>query len=57
MQSNIISQEAETLEKPNVFDIESVTYRKTKNCYQITNPRNYYSTTKKNQKLYRVKSG
>ena len=51
MQSNIISQEAETVEKPNIFDIESVTYRTPKNCYQITNARNYYSTTKKNQKL------
>ena len=59
-QSNITTQEPNTVENPNIFDIESVYYRTFKNCYQIIKvhktTKNYYSTVKQNKNLYIVKS-
>ena len=59
-QSNITTQEPNTVENPNIFDIESVYCRTFKNCYQIIKvhktTKNYYSTVKHNKNLYIVKS-
>ena len=38
MKSNIITQEVETVEKPNVFDIESVTIEHWKTVTKLSKP-------------------
>ena len=56
IQSIIISQAAETVEKSNIFLHRLSYYKTSKICYQIIKAKNDYSTSKQKKNLYRVKS-
>ena len=52
-ESNIITQELETVEKSNIFDIESAA---SKNCYQSSKPTKlkFKKNPKKKNQLYKL---
>ena len=52
-ESNIITQELETVEKSNIFDIESAA---SKNCYQSSKPMKlkFKKNPKKKKQLYKL---
>ena len=55
-QSNTIIQILETIEKPNIFDIESITSEHRKTVTKLLQPKNYHSAIKQNKNLRRIKS-
>ena len=55
-QSNTIIQILETIEETNIFDIESITIELPRPVTKLLQPKNYYSATKQNKNLCRVKS-